>query len=104
MITKGTITGLFSLRIPKDAKTINVGLGFLQGATGSDGVTFVITARSGDQKWELLKEHVKHDQVLHKTLPIPSSLLGREVNLRLRVKAGKTAGRDWSAWIRPRIQ
>jgi hypothetical protein len=101
--TNGRVTGTFEVTIPDDAEQLRVGLGFLPGANGSDGVLFTVSVRTGSTRRPLLNEHVKWNQVTHKTAPIATFIRGQKVTLELTVYAGASADRDRSVWIHPRI-
>ena len=100
---QGWIEGTFSFTLPADANSFATGLGFLQGAGGSDGVTFRVSCKDGSSSVTLLDEHVGSVQVIEKTVAIPDALKGKQVRLTLTVLAGASSGRDWAAWIYPRI-
>ena len=101
--TNGSVVGTFVVTIPDDAEQLRVGLGFLPGATGSDGVLFTVSAKAGSVRRPLLSQHVEWNQVTQKTIPLATYIRGQSVTLELTVYAGSSAARDRSVWIHPRI-
>lgn len=94
----GTIEGRYSLTVPKDAE-FQAKVGFLQGATATDGVTFEVLWRGRT----LLLQHKAYDQSLKEIKIDLSSYAGQSGEMVLRVKAGDSAGQDWAVWVEPRI-
>jgi len=96
--SNGTIEGRYSLTVPKDAE-FQAKVGFLQGAAGTDGVTFEVLWRGRT----LLLQHKAYDQSLKEIKIDLSSYAGQSGEMVLRVNAGDSAGQDWAVWVEPRI-
>jgi hypothetical protein len=104
--TDGWIAGTYApVTVPANA-TMTIALGFLDGATGSDGALFVVEARSEADKafTTLLEKHAKYDGTLDTASIGLGAWSGKSVIFRLTVKAGKSASQDWAAWSKVLVE
>lgn len=105
---KGTIKGWLPwVTLPAGAM-FRAKVGFLAGATSTDGVTFQVWEHhrsNGREVWNrVLEVHKRYDGELVDVVADLSHLSGRDAHLELRVDAGNSSGQDWAAWIAPRIE
>jgi|GEM_PF-2046372 len=99
---QGTIEGRFQLTIPENS-SLEAVVGFLQGASGSDGVTFEVLWKEGNQEVLLAQAAKRMDGRL---TPLNANLAnygGHPGTIILRVKAGASSGQDWAVWKSIRI-
>lgn len=106
-VGNGTIKGWLPWRRLPDKAVFKAKVGFLHGASRTDGVTFSV--------WEHHQHRGRHIwnriAVLHKTynrrlIEIQadlSHLSGQRVGIELRVDAGSSSGQDWAVWVDPEI-
>lgn len=96
----GMIFGTFSnVQIPANAKFTAL-VGFLKGATATDGATFevhVFDQTTGAIRLIAAKA-ARADGVLDELAADLSAYAGKTVTFRLQVAAGETAGQDWAVW------
>lgn len=96
----GMIFGTYSnVQIPANAK-FSALVGFLKGATATDGVTFevhVFDQTTGAIKLIAAKS-ARADGVLDELTADLGPYAGKAVTFRLQVAAGETAGQDWAVW------
>jgi len=86
------------LTIPANAE-FQARVGFLQGATGTDGVTFEVL-------WQgrtLAQLRKLYDRSLKEIKIDLSPYAGQQGEMVRRVKAGSSSGQDWAVWVEPRI-
>lgn len=101
----GHIVGSFDLTIPAGATWFSTKVGFLPGATASDGVTVRATLREPGHTYSLAARTLLPSQgVVDLSAPIPESWRNKAVTLELRVDAGATSTQDWLVWVAPSIR
>jgi Ricin-type beta-trefoil lectin domain/Bacterial tandem repeat domain 1 len=102
-VNRGCIKGwLPRVPLPKQA-CFMAKVGFINGATGSDGVTFQVWAHF-DNTWERqVTTYKPYNGKLQNIWADLSHLEGKNVGIELRVDAGSSSGQDWAAWIEPCI-
>lgn len=105
---RGLITGRYEkVRIPDSGAELRAGIGFLEGATGTDGVYYSVRgefpAYSGiDVRREYFKPYTK--SLITDFSQDLSRFSGLEGTLIISVDAGpKSAGQDWAVWLDPKI-
>lgn len=105
-VPNGTIKGWFPFaELPPSAR-FRAGVGFLEGATNTDGVTFQVFAHHYESPtrkvWRRvgLRRKEYTGDIAEITADL-SHLAGREVAIELRVDAGDSAGQDWAVWVDP---
>jgi hypothetical protein len=106
-VEQGTIKGwLPGQTLPPQAR-FEAEIGFVAGATGTDGAYFIIFehhSENGQHVWnEVMRVHKGYTGSLQYVAADLSHLAGQEVGLEIRVDAGPSAGQDWAAWISPTI-
>ncbi len=98
--TAGMIFGTYSnVQIPANAKFMAL-VGFLKGATATDGATFevhVFDQTTGAIRLIAAKT-ARADGVLDELAADLSAYAGKTVTFRLQVAAGETARQDWAVW------
>jgi hypothetical protein len=108
-VSNGTIKGWFPFaELPPNAQ-FRAGVGFLKGASNTDGVTFQVFAhhyeRPNRRVWQrvsyLRKGYTGEIEEITADL---SHLAGQEAAIELRVDAGDSAGQDWAVWVDPTIR
>jgi hypothetical protein len=96
----GMIFGTYSnVQIPANAKFTAL-VGFLKGATATDGVTFevhVFDPTTGAIRLIAAKA-ARADGVLDELAADLGAYAGKTVTFRLQVAAGETARQDWAVW------
>jgi len=109
-VSNGWIMGAYpQLTIPSDAE-LKVTVGFLQGATGSDGVTFEIQfeefqgLKVAPKKYSVLSHRATYDGKLDSISKDLNYLAGKTGNFILYVNAGQSSGQDWAAWAEAKIE
>lgn len=106
-IDRGTIKGWLAWRpIPAGAR-FQAKVGFLRGATGTDGVTFWVWVHylsGGAERWTPVLQHFKRYTQTLDTIDVDlSAYAGQSISIELRVDAGASSGQDWAAWVNPII-
>ncbi|MDI6844748.1 MAG: hypothetical protein QME28_01280, partial [Candidatus Saccharicenans sp.] len=97
----GNIIGVYSgVKIPAGA-TFKATVGFLKGATRSDGVRFIVSiVNSAGGGAVLLSElAAKHDGKLEQISVDLSPYAGSTVDFRLAVNAAGRSVQDWAVWV-----
>jgi hypothetical protein len=105
---RGLITGRYAnVRIPESGAELRAGIGFLEGASGTDGVYFSVRGEfPGYSGIEVMREYFKnYDKYPITDFSQDLSRFKRLVGtLIISVDAGtKSAGQDWAVWIDPKI-
>lgn len=103
--SEGTIWGKYrGIMIPPNAALV-AKVGFLQGATGTDGVTFVVDFKpgSGTSFIRLAEVWVRYDGRLDQIWVDLSRYAGKIGDFQLGVLAGSSSGQDWAVWVDTRI-
>lgn len=106
-VSRGTIKGWLPWdRIPNNSVFLTE-VGFLDGADGTDGVTFQVWEHhnaGGRHVWNRIINYHKvlNGRIISLEADL-SHLSGQEVGIELRVDAGRSSGRDWAVWINPHI-
>jgi hypothetical protein len=105
---RGLITGRYAnVRIPESGAELRAGIGFLEGASGSDGVYFSVRGEfpgysGNDVRREYFKTYDKY--LIADFSQDLSRFKGLEGTLIISVDAGtKSAGQDWAVWLEPKI-
>ncbi len=106
-VDNGTIKGWLPwARLPDDA-VFEAEVGFLDGAQGTDGVSFQVWAHrvhDGRVTWTRVGRLTKpYTGRLSRIRADLGFLSGQNVRLELRVDAGRSSGQDWAAWVAPRV-
>ena len=98
-VDHGNIYGIFKVKLPLGAKYFRAKVGFLQGATGTDGVDFCFYINN------ILYRVVldTYDGALKEIEVDVSGYAGQEVEIKLHVYAGDSSGQDWAVWVDPAI-
>ena len=94
---QGAIEGRFQLTLP-ESSSFEAVVGFLHGATGSDGVTFEVLWKEGNQEVLLAQLAKKYDGRLTSLRADLANQAGHSGTLILRAKAGASSGQDWAVW------
>jgi hypothetical protein len=103
-VASGWIMGKYpQLTVPTDAE-IKVTVGFLKGATGSDGVIFKVQFEEGQTTQAILTCGASYDGKLDTVTQSLSSLEGKTGRFILYVDAGQSSGQDWAAWAEAKIE
>jgi hypothetical protein len=103
-VSDGWIMGRYpQLTVPSGAE-LKVTVGFLKGATGTDGVTFKVQFEEGQSRQEILSLQATYDGKLDSMTESLSSLSGRTGYFILYVNAGQGSGQDWAAWAEAKIE
>jgi len=103
-VSDGWIMGKYpQVTVPPNAQ-VEVIVGFLKGATGSDGVTFEVQFEEGQTRQTILSCKATYDGKLDIITQSLDSLAGRTGHFILYVNAGQSSGQDWAAWAEARIE
>lgn len=104
-VSGGTITGKFQVRLPASATRFSAKIGFLKGATQSDGVNAKVSLKGAKGIKDLAVRRIMPNQgVVAFNATIPEDWRNQDVTVLLIVQAGQTSAQDWFAWIAPVIQ
>jgi hypothetical protein len=104
-VSGGTITGKFQVRLPAAATRFSAKIGFLKGATQSDGVNAKVSLKGAKGIKDLAVRRIQPNQgVVAFNATIPEDWRNQNVTVLLIVQAGQTSAQDWFAWIAPSIQ
>jgi len=98
----GAIEGRYHLTIPAGA-VFDATVGFREGATGTDGVTFEVWWAHAGQAQLLDQMSVGYGRPGHMTTDL-GGIAGQEGDLILRVVAGPSSERDWAIWLNPAVE
>lgn len=96
----GWIYGVYeNIQVPARV-SFSATVGFLAGATATDGVTFrVFILDPSGGSWQLLaSKAAKSDGVLDDLSADLGAYAGKTVSFRLQVNAGATSTQDWAVW------
>lgn len=103
-VSKGWISGRYpEVTVPAEAE-LRVTLGFLKGATGSDGATFQVRFVEGQESHTIISHRATYDGELDSITRELSSLEGHTGSFVLYVNADQSSAQDWAAWIEARIE
>lgn len=104
----GTIKGWFPWAVLPANASFQAEVGFVTGATQTDGVTFWVFEHhmeNGREVWNpIVQVHKGYDGRLLPVRADLSHLSGQNVSIELRVDAGPSSGQDWAVWVSPRIK
>ena len=104
-VNNGSIRGTYpTMTVPAGAK-FTAKVGFVDGATGTDGVLFRLTWRESGSPVtvSLGGQHVTYGGPLVNIDVDLSSYVGRTGQFGLMVEAGPSSGQDWAAWAEAKI-
>lgn len=106
-LDRGTIKGWLPwLTVPAGAR-FEAEVGFVQGASHTDGVTFWVWLHEtslGYERWHpVVQLHKRYNGRVEPIAVDLSAYAGQSISLELRVDAGPSSGQDWAAWFNPRI-
>ncbi|GAB3236627.1 hypothetical protein GCM10027586_15610 [Kineococcus gypseus] len=107
-LPRGTIKGWLPDQLLPVAAKFEAEVGYVAGATGSDGVDFKAFAHrtdaNGRRVWhQVLDVHKDYTGRLQHVSADLSRWAGTPVGIELRVDAGSSPSQDWAVWSRPRI-
>ena len=88
--------------IPAGAR-LKAEVGFINGATGTDGVTFNVVFRDGTDLYYISYFTATYDGHLDSLDFDLSSIVGKTGTMILAALAGPSAAQDWAVWVDPRI-
>ena len=105
---RGLITGRYAkVRIPESGAELRAGIGFLESASGTDGVYYSVRGEfPGYSGIEVRREYLKtYDKYLITDFSQDlSRFKGLEGTLIIFVDAGpKGASQDWAVWVEPKV-
>jgi hypothetical protein len=107
-VNNGTIKGWLPWLQQNGSGTFKALIGFLNGAAGTDGVTFQIWVHyhvAGVEHWEpVIRQQKNYTGQLLEISADLSKWANQEISIEMRVDAGASSVRDWAAWINPRIE
>lgn len=106
-VNRGTVKGFFPwMDLPADA-VLTVDVGFLEGASRSDGVHFQVWVHyleNGREQWYRVGSLIKsYTGKLSRMRCDLSRFSGQRVALELRCDALDSSAQDWAAWVDPRV-
>ena len=100
--TNGWIQGHYPpMVLGKDLKFKAV-VGFLKGATRSDGVVFQVHIKEGSKYHRAISKRVRVNKYAHLEANL-AQWSGKKVQIVLQVIAGNTSDQDWAVWVKPRL-
>ncbi|MGD8535807.1 MAG: hypothetical protein PVF66_08160, partial [Candidatus Aminicenantes bacterium] len=101
----GLIIGYFyNINIPANAKFV-AKVGFLKGATNSDGATFEVSVYNIEAKGgrRLIQYHAKYDGKMNEISADLKPYANQKLRIELRVHAGNSSAQDWAVWEKASI-
>ncbi len=98
----GWIEGEFSVTVPAGS-VFEAEVGFLEGASGTDGVVFEVFWRKGGTEAILARLEKGYSGRLESIRADLAAYAGRSGRIVLRVGAGVSSGKDWAAWKKAAI-
>gem|GEM_PF-1923327 len=108
-VNNGWILGRYpEITVPQNAH-LRVNIGFLLGATGTDGATFEVYfeefrgALAPPVKYTIFSHKATYDGKLDSITVDLGYLAGKKGNFVLYVNAGQSSGQDWAAWAEAQI-
>lgn len=104
----GTVSGRYPWVALPPGAVFEAEVGFLSGATNSDGVTFQVYESHYDAGGNLVRSQLVQAGKQYDGRLVPlridlAHLAGKIVSIELRVDAGATSLQDWAVWAAPRI-
>ncbi|BAL80789.1 CARDB domain-containing protein [Caldisericum exile] len=103
-VDTGWIQGIYpQITIPNNSK-LNINVGFIKGATNSDGVIFRVYFQQGQTRQTLIEQRAFYDGHLDSVSFDLSSLSHKTGNFILYVNALKGSGQDWAVWATANIE
>jgi len=104
----GIIVGRYrGVTLPEDGAEFRAGIGFLEGATASDGVYFEVRAEfPGYSGIPVRREYHKpyKNYVIRDFVQDLSRFRGKKGTIVLSVDAGgKSSAQDWAVWVKPQL-
>ncbi|MEM3665708.1 MAG: hypothetical protein QW222_01345 [Candidatus Bathyarchaeia archaeon] len=104
-VNDGYILGRYPKQTIPENVQLRVKIGFLYGATGTDGATFqVLFMDEKENMYSILSYKVTYDSQLNLIVKDLAFLTGKTGYFILRVDAGKSSGQDWAVWAEARIE
>ena len=107
-VDQGCIKGWHAAQLLPAGATFTAEVGFFAGATGTDGVDFVVFEHhdvNGLPTWsEVARLRKGYTGQLETLTADLSHLAGQQVGIELRCDAGPSSGQDWALWVAPRIE
>jgi hypothetical protein len=104
-VNNGSIQGTYPTMIVPAGAKFSAKVGFLYGATGTDGVLFRLTWRESGSPVtvSLGGKHVTYGGAIDTIDVDLSSYAGKTGQFGLKVEAGPSSGQDWAAWAEAKI-
>ncbi|MEM3648365.1 MAG: CARDB domain-containing protein, partial [Thermoproteota archaeon] len=109
-VSGGWIMGVYPQQTVQSNTQLTVRIGFLSGATGTDGVRFDVYfdeyrgLNVAPLRHTVLSQTATLDGKLDLVTRDLSSIAGKKGNFILYVYAGQTSNRDWAVWAEARIE
>jgi len=109
-VAGGWIMGVYPQQTVPPNSQLTVRIGFLSGATGTDGAEFDVYfdeyrgVNVAPLRHTILSKVATLDGKLDLVTADLSPVAGKKGNFILRVYAGKTSNRDWAVWAEARIE
>ena len=101
----GYIMGTYPKQVIPENARLRVKIGFLHGATHTDGAIFEVKFMDEKQRiTTILRHHILYDGKLDLFIEDLSPLAGKRGNFILYVGAGKLSSQDWVAWVEAKIE
>ena len=100
--TNGWVDGHYPLMTLSNNLRFKSVVGFLQGASPSDGATFQVYIKENNRYYRVASNRVTSKKYVTIDADL-SRWSGKKVQLVLRVLAGKTSEKDWAVWVKPRL-
>jgi len=101
----GWISGSYPQVAIGSSAELYVQAGFLNGAQGSDGATFLVKVlEPGAQSVALVNLPAAYDGRLNEATVSLAAYAGKTVAFELVVQAGQSSGQDWAVWTSARIR
>jgi len=105
-ISSGWIRGTYPQITVMPGAELHIGVGFIDGATGTDGVTFGVYFRESGTAGPsrlVTNVHASYDGDIDRAVISLDAYVGKTGTFRLSVNAGDSSAKDWAVWTQAEI-
>ena len=99
---RGFIEGTFPAMKLGKAMHLKTVIGFLQGATESDGARFIVSVKAGGKVKRIFAKRVLPQKYESVDIDL-SAWSGKVIHLMFTVDAGAQSKQDYAVWVKPRL-
>lgn len=99
---RGFVAGFFPDMVLGSQVHFKAVIGFLKGASHSDGATFTVQVYENGRYNRVFRRTLGPERYASVDVDL-SRWAGRKINLIMRVDAGSNSTQDWAVWVKPRL-